>query len=92
MYVFLLAGCEVTVSAFVIATGNFLCIRREREDGQAKIEMAVSAAELEGLNQAANEELDGGKKEQTGKENGKVRVLKVQEDMTVTEAPEDTGN
>nr|XP_024659285.1 monocarboxylate transporter 4 [Maylandia zebra] len=92
MYVFLLAGCEVTVSAFVIATGNFLCIRREREDGQAKIEMAVSAAELEGLNQAANEEHDGGKKEQTGKENGKVRVLKVQEDMTVTEAPEDTRN
>lgn len=90
MYVFLLAGCEVTVSAFVIATGNFLCIRRE--DGQAQTEMAVSAAELEGLNQAADEEHDGGKKEQTGKENGKVSVVKVQEDMTVTEAPEDSGN
>lgn len=90
MYVFLLAGCEVTVSAFVIVTGNFLCIRRE--DGQAQTEMAVSAAELEGLNQAADEEHDGGKKEQTGKENGKVSVVKVQEDMTVTEAPEDSGN
>ncbi|KAM6898479.1 monocarboxylate transporter 4 [Lycodopsis pacificus] len=50
MHIFLLAGCEVTLSAIVIALGNFLCLRRRKEHPDAKMEMAVTAAEKEGLN------------------------------------------
>ncbi|XP_030611724.1 monocarboxylate transporter 4 [Archocentrus centrarchus] len=91
MYVFLLAGCEVTLSAFVIATGNFLCISREKEDPGAKIEMAVTAAEMEGLNRGVDdEENDEGKGELMEKENGKVSSFKRQEDMITKEAEEET--
>ncbi|XP_061764648.1 monocarboxylate transporter 4 [Nerophis ophidion] len=47
-YVFLLAGCEVTLSAIVIAVGNFLCIKTGQED-PAPLEMAATAAKEEGL-------------------------------------------
>ncbi|XP_076014660.1 monocarboxylate transporter 4 [Genypterus blacodes] len=47
MYVFLLAGCEVTLSAVIIAVGNFLCIKKKEEQPEAKMEMAVMTAEQE---------------------------------------------
>ncbi|XP_029311473.1 monocarboxylate transporter 4 [Cottoperca gobio] len=73
MYVFLLAGCEVTLSAFVIALGNFLCIERKKKDPEAKMEMAVTAAEKEELNGAVEHEEDhGGVEEPKGKEIGNV--------------------
>ncbi|XP_068440015.1 monocarboxylate transporter 4-like [Clinocottus analis] len=50
MHVFLLAGCEVTLSAIVLALGNFLCLRGRKKDPEAKMEMAVTAAEKEGFN------------------------------------------
>lgn len=87
MYVFLLAGCEVTLSAFVIATGNFLCISRGKEDREAKLEMA----EVEGLNHGVeDEENDEGKEEPTEKDNGKVSSFKRQEDIITKEVQEET--
>ncbi|KAJ3607839.1 hypothetical protein NHX12_024890 [Muraenolepis orangiensis] len=73
MYVFLLAGCEVVVSAFILSLGNYFCLKKkpvEEEEPEARLEMAVSAAEREGLNngEAASEDApptqngDGGKK------------------------------
>ncbi|XP_070845978.1 monocarboxylate transporter 4 [Chaetodon trifascialis] len=83
MYVFLLAGCEVTVSAFVITLGNILCIRRKPEDPQTMMEMADADAEKEGLNcKVEGEEDDEG---QEGKENGKVAGVKAGEMMVVKE-------
>lgn len=83
MYVFLLAGCEVTLSAFVITLSNILCIRRKPEDPQTMMEMTDTDAEREGLNcKVEGEEDDEG---QEGKENGKVAGVKVGEMMVVKE-------
>nr|XP_057917696.1 monocarboxylate transporter 4 [Doryrhamphus excisus]XP_057917697.1 monocarboxylate transporter 4 [Doryrhamphus excisus] len=64
MYVFLLAGCEVTLSAIVIAMGNFLCMKSKAED-LCQLEMGTTAAK---------EETREGE-EQREKENGKVADL-----------------
>ncbi|XP_053197227.1 monocarboxylate transporter 4-like [Scomber japonicus] len=86
MYVFLLAGCEVTLSAFVIALGNFFCIRKKQDDPKAKMEMAVTATEREGLNHGVEGEEDGGGEEEPrGKENGKASALKTGEVIIVEE-------
>ncbi|KAM3859987.1 monocarboxylate transporter 4-like [Diretmus argenteus] len=58
MYIFLLAGCEVTLSAFILALGNYLCLGKKQEEPQAEIEMGATAAEREGLNHAAKGEED----------------------------------
>lgn len=50
MYVFLLAGCEVTLSALVLSLGNFFCIHKKHEDPEVKMEMAVAAPGKEELN------------------------------------------
>ncbi|XP_039990766.1 monocarboxylate transporter 4 [Xiphias gladius] len=93
MYVFLLAGCEVTLSAFVLALGNFLCISRKKEDPEPKMEMAVLASEREGLNRAADAEEDGEVGEEPmGRENGNVSAVKAGEEVvTVTETGEEGG-
>uniref|UniRef100_UPI0037E8679A monocarboxylate transporter 4 n=1 Tax=Semicossyphus pulcher TaxID=241346 RepID=UPI0037E8679A len=82
MHVFLLAGCEVTLSAFVIALGNFFCIKKKQEDPEAKMEMAVTAAERDGLNPGVEEDEEG-EEEQKGKENGTVSVAKEDEDVVM---------
>lgn len=46
MFVFITAGVEVTVSALVLALGNFCCIKKKSEEPQTKEE----AAEREELN------------------------------------------
>ncbi|XP_051272767.1 monocarboxylate transporter 4 [Dicentrarchus labrax] len=84
MHVFLLAGCEVTLSAIVIALGNFFCISRKQEDPAAKLEMAVSDAEREGLNRGVEGEEEG-EEEPKGKENGEVGAVEVGEVMMVKE-------
>lgn len=90
MYVFLLAGCEVTLSAFVITLGNFLCISKKQADPEAKMEMAVTAAEMEGLNHSVEGVGDDECKEQPkGKENGIVKVK--EEVMMVKEMGEEGG-
>lgn len=90
MYVFLLAGCEVTLSAIVLALGNFFCIGKKPDDREAKMEMAVNAAEKEGLNPATEAEEDN--KEPKERENGKVGALTMGEEvMTVKEMEEEGG-
>ncbi|XP_047464804.1 monocarboxylate transporter 4 [Mugil cephalus] len=79
MYVFLLAGCEVTLSAFIIALGNFFFISKKQGDPEAKMEMAVTAAETEMLNRG-NENGEG---EEEPKENGKASSVKVEEDVNM---------
>lgn len=81
MYIFLLAGCEVTLSAFVITLGNFLCMNRKQEESEAK--MTVSAAEKEGLNHG--EEDDKDEEGQKGQENGGVDAVKAGEMMMLKE-------
>lgn len=94
MYVFLLAGCEVTLSAFIIAFGNFLCISKKNEDPQAKMEMAVTASEKEELNCRVEGEDDHEDKEEPKEtENGNISALKVGEEATmVTEMVEKVGD
>ncbi|KAK5851330.1 hypothetical protein PBY51_002133 [Eleginops maclovinus] len=91
MYVFLLAGCEVTLSALVMALGNFFCIKKKREETEAKLEMAVNPAEKEGLNCRVEEEEDhDGEEEPKVKDNGKISALKAgdEEEITVMETGE----
>ncbi|XP_071391718.1 monocarboxylate transporter 4 [Centroberyx affinis] len=76
MYVFLLAGCEVTLSAFILALGNFLCLRKKREEPDATMEMAATAAEREGLNRGGAADEDEGPK---GMENGKAAAVEARE-------------
>ncbi|XP_061667314.1 monocarboxylate transporter 4 isoform X2 [Syngnathoides biaculeatus] len=70
MYVFLLAGCEVSLSAIVMALGNVLCIKRKPEDLQAQLEMAVTTAEMENLHcETKGPDVE---EEETGKNNGEA--------------------
>ncbi|KAM9837520.1 monocarboxylate transporter 4 [Aulostomus maculatus] len=79
-YVFLLAGCEVTLSAFILALGNFFCLRKKQGEPEAKMEMAVTAAEKEGLNRRVEDEEDEqGDRELKGKENGRASALYAKE-------------
>ncbi|XP_066560726.1 monocarboxylate transporter 4 [Amia ocellicauda] len=55
MYVFLIAGCEVVISALVLAFGNYFCIKKKPAEPEAKLEMAVTAAEMEQLNKPPGE-------------------------------------
>ncbi|XP_077406370.1 monocarboxylate transporter 4-like [Vanacampus margaritifer] len=75
MYVFLLAGCEVTLSAIVIALGNFLCITRKQEDPEAELEMAVTAAEKESLRNEMEGQDEKREVEERGEYNGKSADL-----------------
>lgn len=86
MYVFLLAGVEVTLSAVVIALGNFFCISTKQVDSEAKMEMAVTAAEKEMLNSGVNED------EEEPKENGKASSVKVEEDVNMVKEIEEENN
>ncbi|XP_026132354.1 monocarboxylate transporter 4-like [Carassius auratus] len=70
MFVFLLAGCEVILSALVLAICNMLFIKRkpQQPDPPAKMEMAINETEMEELNKApkdnqGNGEGDNGKKQ-----------------------------
>lgn len=74
-YVFLLAGCEVTLSALVLALGNFFCLSRKPKDSDAKTETGATAAEKEDLNRQVEAGEAAGGEEET-KENGKVNALK----------------
>ncbi|TDG98384.1 hypothetical protein EPR50_G00218320 [Perca flavescens] len=93
MYVFLLAGCEVTLSAFVIAIGNFFCISKKKEDPEVNIEMAVTDAEKEGLNFGKESEEDHeGEEDPKEKVNGNDNALKaVEEVIMVKEMGENGG-
>lgn len=55
MFVFLLAGTEVVLSAIVLATCNFFCIKKRPQVSEAKLEMAVTETETEQLNKPAED-------------------------------------
>ncbi|XP_058477191.1 monocarboxylate transporter 4 [Solea solea] len=75
MYIFLLAGCEVTLAAFILTFGNCFCMNKKPEDPQAKLEMAVTAAEREGLNSVG----DAGDEEPKDGEHAKEKVTTMKE-------------
>ncbi|XP_035389384.1 monocarboxylate transporter 4 [Electrophorus electricus] len=61
MYVFLLAGCEVVLSALVLCICNIIFIRKpQKPDPSAKMEMAVTEAEMEQLNSVPRDEHQDG--------------------------------
>lgn len=64
MHIFLLAGCEVTLSAFVLTLGNFLCIKKKQIDRKK-----TKSTEEEGLNQEGEPKEDE-KEEPKGGQNG----------------------
>ncbi|KAL7856834.1 hypothetical protein SRHO_G00157330 [Serrasalmus rhombeus] len=78
MYVFLLAGCEVVLSAVVLCVCNLLFIKKkpQQSDPCAKMERAVMETEMEQLNKVQQDDHeDGGdrgeaepKKEQEGEQ------------------------
>uniref|UniRef100_A0A3B4CB62 Major facilitator superfamily (MFS) profile domain-containing protein n=1 Tax=Pygocentrus nattereri TaxID=42514 RepID=A0A3B4CB62_PYGNA len=78
MYVFLLAGCEVVLSAVVLCVCNLLFIKKkpQQSDPCAKMERAVTETEMEQLNKVQQDDHeDGGdrgeaepKKEQEGEQ------------------------
>ncbi|XP_071620312.1 monocarboxylate transporter 4 isoform X2 [Heliangelus exortis] len=47
MFVFITAGTEVTTSAFVLALGNFFCIKKKSEEPHTKDEAKVDSIEVE---------------------------------------------
>lgn len=69
MYIFLLAGCEVILSAFVLTLGNVLCIRRKRNERKT-----TKSTEEEGLNH--EEQRDQDNKEEANGQAGEVIILK----------------
>lgn len=84
MHIFLLAGCEVALSAFIITLGNCLCISRKKKGSQAK--MAASAAEKEGLSHGVDSKEDDEDRDgQNGQGNGKVDAVKAGEVMMLKE-------
>ncbi|KAK1162235.1 monocarboxylate transporter 4-like [Acipenser oxyrinchus oxyrinchus] len=54
MFVFMVAGCEVTLSALVLGFGNFFCIKKKPEEPTK--EVAASPAESEQLKKPDEEE------------------------------------
>ncbi|KAM9471418.1 monocarboxylate transporter 4-like isoform 1-T3 [Salvelinus alpinus] len=69
MYVFLLAGIEVVIAAVVLATCNFLFIRKKPSEPAAELENGTVSAEMELLNKPVateeeeEEEVEKGEKE-----------------------------
>lgn len=70
MYVFLLAGCEVVLSALVLAICNWLFIKKKPQepDPPAKMEMAIMEAEMEVLKAPQEEPENKGDAGETWKE------------------------
>ncbi|XP_077594386.1 monocarboxylate transporter 4-like [Stigmatopora nigra] len=67
-YVFLLAGCEVVLSAVLMGAGNFLCIPKKGRDPEAALEMAAPAAAAEDERESLGKQTEG-KGEEEGREN-----------------------
>ncbi|XP_076122393.1 monocarboxylate transporter 4-like [Alosa pseudoharengus] len=53
--VFLLAGCEVVLAAVVLATCNFLFIKKTPQEPDAKLENGIDTTEMEQLNKLEQE-------------------------------------
>lgn len=84
MYVFLLAGIEVVLAAVVLATCNFLFIRKKPSEPAAELENGTVSAEMELLNKpvAAEEE------EEEEVEKGEKEVKEMEEEKEKEEVKE----
>ncbi|XP_028332832.1 monocarboxylate transporter 4 [Gouania willdenowi] len=81
MHVFLLAGCEVVLSAIILSLGNFFCIKRKAENSKADIEEPINAAEKEGLRCCAEAIEDANDGRET--DNGNVCVANKDTETTL---------
>uniref|UniRef100_A0A674B0F3 Solute carrier family 16 member 3b n=1 Tax=Salmo trutta TaxID=8032 RepID=A0A674B0F3_SALTR len=86
MYVFLLAGIEVVLAAVVLATCNFLFIRKKPSEPAAELENGTVSAEMELLNKpvAAEEE----EEEEVEKGEKEVKEMKEKEEKEKEEVKE----
>ncbi|XP_070958845.1 monocarboxylate transporter 4-like isoform X2 [Oncorhynchus clarkii lewisi] len=86
MYVFLLAGIEVVLAAVVLATCNFLFIRKKPSEPAAELENGTVSAEMELLNKpvAAEEE----EEEEVEKGEKEVKEMKEKEEKEKEEMKE----
>lgn len=75
MHIFLLAGCEVALSAFVLTLGNFLCIKKKQNDRNN-----TKSTEEEGLNQEGEPKEDD-KDEPKGGQNGQAGEVIMLEEL-----------
>lgn len=75
MFVFIIAGIEVTTSALVLALGNFFCIKKKSDEPQTN----EAAAEREELN----------KSEEKAPEDAKVDSVEVEQFLK--DEPEKNG-
>ncbi|KAL0993575.1 hypothetical protein UPYG_G00109970 [Umbra pygmaea] len=91
MYVFLLAGAEVVLSALVLATCNFLFIKKKPSEPAAELENGAVATEMEQLRNPASddEEEEKGDKEEKEKEEKEIEEEKEQAKEEVEKAKED---
>eukprot|EP00063_Salmo_salar_P082966 XP_014057801.1 PREDICTED: monocarboxylate transporter 4-like [Salmo salar] len=96
MYVFLLAGIEVVLAAVVLATCNFLFIRKKPAEPAAELENGTVSAEMELLNKPVaaeeEEEVEKGEKEvkemEEEKEKEEVKEMKEKEEKEKEEVKE----
>lgn len=98
MYVFLLAGIEVVLAAVVLATCNFLFIRKKPSEPAAELENGTVSAEMELLNKPVaaeeeeEEEVEKGEKEvkemKEEKEKEEVKEMKEKEEKEKEEVKE----
>lgn len=92
MYVFLLAGCEVVLSAVVLCTCNLLFIKKkpQQPDPSAKLEMAGTETEMEQLNKVGQDDQEnhGGKNESERKAREQSINPEVEAQKETTEDPD----
>ncbi|KAJ8283929.1 hypothetical protein COCON_G00027790 [Conger conger] len=69
MYVFLLAGCEVCLSAIVLASGNFFCLKKKPQEPEVGEMELLNKPPAE--NGKAGEDMEKGQKEEADKETEK---------------------
>lgn len=93
MYVFLLAGIEVVLAAVVLATCNFLFIRKKPSEPAAELENGTVSAEMELLNKPVaaeeEEEVEKGEKEVKEMEEEKEKEEVKEMEEAVEKAKED---
>ncbi|KPP79939.1 monocarboxylate transporter 4-like [Scleropages formosus] len=91
MFVFIIAGSEVVLSAIVLAVCNFFCIKKSPPAPEAKLEMAEAETEMEQLNKLPEEvehgagEEEKGQREEGDKEKEKEVEDSIQPDSTKVE-------
>ncbi|XP_030630156.1 monocarboxylate transporter 4 [Chanos chanos] len=92
MYVFMLAGSEVVLSALVLCICNLLFIRNKtpQPDPSTKMEMAITDTEMEELNKAPQEDHeDGGAKEAETIHDGALETTTKSEEESPKETESD---